>query len=134
MTIFLALDGDKVGSRLEAMIVAEDLERVASFSHCVAEAIKKMTELIEQNHGVIIFAGGDNLMAEFDDAKNANLIIDELGRVLRNIFFEATGCTASIGIGYRPRDTFIALKLAKGSDKTKLVHLNSILHSTICYL
>lgn len=133
MKIFLALDGDKVGSKLEAMIVAEDLERVASFSCNVVGAIKKMTELIERNQGIIIFAGGDNLMAEFDDVKNPTLIVDELGHILRKIFSDSTGCTASIGIGYRPRDMFIALKLAKGSDKIKLVHLSSIDHSSECH-
>ena len=123
MTLFLAVDGDKVGSRLEALIVAEDLERAASFSQDVVNAIRKMTELIEQKHGIIVFAGGDNLLAKFDGVESPELAIDELGYILMRIFLEASNCTMSIGIGYRPRDAFLALKLAKGSDKTKLVHL-----------
>jgi GTP cyclohydrolase III len=122
MTLFLAVDGDKVGSRLEALIVAEELERVASFSLDVVKAIRKMTELIEQKHGILVFAGGDNLLATFDEVESRDLDVEELGCALMRIFLEATNCTISIGIGCRPRDAFLALKLAKGS-KTKLVHL-----------
>jgi len=125
MTIFLAIDGDKVGAKLEVLLITEKLDQATLFSLKVTSAIGKMVELIEQQQGIIIFAGGDNIMAKFDELGDLDTIVNELGYSLNQIFFEVTGCTTSIGIGHRPRDAFLALKLAKGSDKSKLVDLRN---------
>ena len=120
---FIAVDGDKVGAKLEALIIAEELDKVAAFSQKIANAVTSMKELVEQKHGTIIFIGGDNFLAKFDETKNMNLIIDEFSHNLNRMFFEATGCTISVGVAHRPREAFLALRLAKGTDKTKFIDL-----------
>lgn len=125
MTIFLSVDGDRVGAKLEALLITEKLEEATSFSVEVASATLRMTKLIEHKNGIIIFAGGDNLLAKFDDSESTDSFIDEIKDALNKIFFEATNCTISIGLGNRPRDAYLALKLAKGSDKEKFIDLRN---------
>jgi len=119
---FLSIDGDKIGAKLEALIITEELEQASLFSDNVTSAVCLMKKFIQEKRGMIVFSGGDNILAKFEDSENSDLIAKGLIQHLNNIFFESTGCTMSIGIGSRPRDAFLALRLAKGSD-TKLIDL-----------
>jgi nucleotidyltransferase/DNA polymerase involved in DNA repair len=108
MRSFLGIDGDRVGAQLEALIVTGDLRGAATLSENVGRAVEEIKQAVVSFGGTVIFAGADSILAETSapaDRKQCR----HLGR----IFFEITGCTASVGIGRTPVEAYLALKLAK---------------------
>ena len=118
MKVYIGIDGDKVGEKIEALIVAGNLQKVAALSRKVQFAIKKLEDAIISSGGRVIFSGGDSILAEIelDEQQCDNLV---------RMFHDITGCTASAGIGNTPIEAYLALKLAKGSDSEKVIVFRS---------
>lgn len=116
MTTYIGLDGDKVGARLEAYIIAGDVQGAAELSKKVSQAVGRLEKLIEEHGGQVIFAGADSVLA---------MTSDHFGRQeceqLAQVFLDITGCTASIGIGRKPVEAYLALKLAKARNSGSVV-------------
>lgn len=119
MTAYIAVDGNRIGSLIEALLISEDLESATQLSRSLVSAINRLEELVVIHSGRVVFAGGDNLLAEILSSDEQFLI--SLSQKLKTAFEEFTQCTASVGIGYRPRDAYLALKLAKGSPLPKSI-------------
>lgn len=117
--IFLASDGDNVGSTLEYFILMNDLKALAIFSQQYKNQMSQLAETIKATfNGEIIFDGGDNLLAKIP---LSYFNIDKMNS-LRTNFSSDNKYTLSFGIGKTPREAHIALSLAKASGKncTKL--------------
>jgi GTP cyclohydrolase III len=114
MSTYFAIDGDKIGTKLEALIIAGQLKEAAELSRQVALAIIQIEQIITTSNGNPIFSGGDNLLAEVK-------LNEGQCRDLVRLFNDITKCTASAGIGDTPREAYLALKLAKGSNTEELV-------------
>ena len=102
MTYYYAVDGDNIGRRLEHFIITNDEDGVANFSREVEAALMIMAHSLGALGAVIIFAGGDNLLA-----KTAEWIQPEVLPMVSGTV------TFSLGIGRSPLAAMLALKRAK---------------------
>ncbi len=120
--IFVAIDGDNVGSRLEYYMLTNQLIDLKKFSLSFNDAIQWLQEaLIVQFRAEIIFMGGDNLLAVLNhNIPNIKGRLEEI----REEFFSHTGCTLSIGVGENTKDAYLGLKLAKVSGKNQICQLS----------
>lgn len=118
MKVYIGIDGDRVGEKVEALIVAGNLKGVAALSRKVKSAIEKIESTIVSSGGKVIFSGGDSILAEMelDEQQCDNLV---------QMFHDITGCTASAGVGNTPIEAYLALKLAKGSDSERVIVFRS---------
>jgi GTP cyclohydrolase III len=113
-TIFLALDGDGVGYRLEHFTLMNDTDSLTAFSIKFQAAMDWLEScLIKDFEGQIIFSGGDNLLAKLKINGSSFLLIENL----REEFYVRSDSTLSMGIGISPQRAYFALKLAKASGK-----------------
>ncbi len=112
--LYLAIDGDDVGHRLEYFILTNDSDSLRGFSATFASAMAWLEQELQSNLGAtLIFSGGDNLLACINTDSDP---MDLLGE-LRNEFATRAKSTLSVGIGGSPRQAYLALKLAKASGK-----------------
>ncbi|PMB51817.1 hypothetical protein CEN39_13215 [Fischerella thermalis CCMEE 5201] len=118
--LFLAADGDDVGSCIEYYILRNEIEQLSRFSLQYEIAINWLQEiLVKKFNASIIFAGGDTLLAVL--SQTADVDVFDVIEVIRIDFGKkASGRTLSIGIGSTPQEAHIALKYAKVSGKNRL--------------
>nr|BBH94955.1 hypothetical protein KTA_31540 [Thermogemmatispora argillosa] len=109
------IDGDKIGARLEALFIQNDLAEIRRFSQRVTEAMEEIKRLIKCNDGDIVFCSGDSILflGNFED---------EWCRWILQRFAELTGCTASMGVGESPQEAYLGLKLAKAVGGGALIY------------
>jgi GTP cyclohydrolase III len=119
--IYLAVDGDDVGSRLEYLMLINESESLTKFSRTFEGAMIWLEDrLINEFGALIIFRGGDNLLARLDD-----LPIEVVER-LRIEFSQKCCSNLSVGLGKSTRQAYFALKLAKTSGKDCIRHFKEI--------
>jgi minimal CRISPR polymerase-like protein len=109
-TFYFGLDGDDVGKVLEQMF-SDDAKpsEFSAFSRTVETALAEVSKAAKKYplRGEILFCAGDDLLfrGHYDEAAL---------RQLQALFFKTSGGrTCSIGFGRTPRETYIALKIAK---------------------
>jgi GTP cyclohydrolase III len=111
--IYIAVDGDNVGNRLEYLMLLNDLESLGKFSESLEASMQWLQEQLIKGFGaVVFFNGGDNLLARVSE----RLSISKLDE-LRSEFASRTKITLSIGVGETPQEAYFALKLAKVGGK-----------------
>src|SRR5690349_17762084 len=100
------LDGDNVGNIIEAGLVNDEIPRVSRFSQQLTIALEIIKDRVVKECGEVAYCAGDNILffGQFD-AESCKEFID--------LFYEKTGCAASMGIGNTGREAFFALKAAK---------------------
>lgn len=108
MKYIYGIDGDKIGEKIEALFIQNNLYKIEKFSKKVTEAMDEIREWIENEKGEIIFCSGDSILfvGNFEE---------EWCRLVLKRFAELTGCTASMGIGGSPQEVYLGLKLAKAN-------------------
>jgi hypothetical protein len=112
--IYLAIDGDDVGHRLEYLMLTNNSRELSEFSSLFQSAMDWLKEeLVHDLQATVIFSGGDNLLAIL----HSDDVPAEALRTLSVRFAEKADCTLSIGLGQNPREAYFALKLAKTSGK-----------------
>ncbi len=110
--MYLAVDGDDVGHRLEYLMLLNEREAITKFSKTFQSAMVWLENKLVHDFGAtIIFSGGDNLLACL------NALPAEAIEVLRTEFAERANSTLSVGLGENTRQAYFALKLAKTSGK-----------------
>jgi minimal CRISPR polymerase domain len=114
MKVYVYLDGDSVGDRLEGMLIDDDLHRAGELSQRLNEVVQHIAARLAAEGAEIIFAGGDNIFLRME------LNHDVLHRSL-STFQTHTGVTASAGAGPTPADAFLALHSAKARGGGHLV-------------
>ena len=107
--MFIAIDGDSVGSRLQQLILEEKLEELQSFSESIKDTMFRFVQCIEQHGGVVYMNGGDNILAEC--TRNCAQIVAECVHMEN----EKGLVNYSLAIAGNAQDTYIGLNYAKSS-------------------
>ena len=117
--LYIALDGDNVGARLEYLSFTNDIAQLKEFSKLFSQKMEWLKqELVENFNAEIIIYGGDNVMASISNPINMQQFILSLGDLFTE--FQTVGNSLSAGIGNNPREAFIALNFAKASGKNRI--------------
>jgi GTP cyclohydrolase III len=115
--LYIAIDGDDVGKRLEYYIVTNQVNQLSEYFQVYQEAMSWIEEeLIQTLNATVIINGGDSLLAFCENDIQASEILE----ALRAKFSFRTNATLSIGLGENPRRAYFALKLAKASGKNRI--------------
>jgi nucleotidyltransferase/DNA polymerase involved in DNA repair len=109
------IDGDKIGAKIEALLIQNSLEEVREFSQRVAEAMEEIKRWVKSRQGDVIFCSGDSVLflGDFEE---------EWCEGILQRFAELTGCTASMGIGDNAQAAYLGLKLAKATGGGTLIY------------
>jgi CRISPR/Cas system-associated protein Cas10 (large subunit of type III CRISPR-Cas system) len=115
--VYLAVDGDDVGHRLEYFMLTNSIDELSLFSKHFDLAIHWLQEQLQGEHEAeIIFSGGDNFLVKMQMHIG---LMDHLEE-LRTEFSKKAQTTLSAGVGTTPRQAYFALKFAKASGKNCL--------------
>ena len=112
--LYVAIDGDDVGHRLEYLVLMNERKAIRTFSSIFKGAMHWLeTELVKNFSADIIFSGGDNLLTCLPPESMSLEILEDI----RSEFAKRADSTISVGLGDSPRQAYFALKLAKTSGK-----------------
>jgi len=116
--VYIGADGDDMGSRVAAYILASDIDGARKLSktiHRGEEAIKAFAK--RTWGGIPIIAGGDDLLMGVPASRFRQDQVDEM----RELYAKTTGSTLSVGIGETMPNASKALIIAKNTGKDKAV-------------
>lgn len=111
--IYIGIDGDNVGTKIEKSLLENDEINVARVSEEITNSVKKITNYLKIINFKIIFSTGDDILC-----KGESIEIDKLSDFLAEI---KNTNTFSVGIGNTLEKTYVALKYAKSIGKNKIV-------------
>lgn len=114
--MYIAIDGDSVGTRLQQLILEERLEELRCFSNLIKDTLLRFTQFLEQHGGVIYMSGGDNIFAECT-RECAQIVAEYVS--MEN---EKKQICYSVAIGESTQDTYLGLNYAK-SSKTHYIEV-----------
>jgi len=114
--MYIALDGDFVGRKIETLILSENLEELKAYNTFVTKRILDIERFIIGNKGVIYLSGGDNILAFDPDFEQTIGFLTKLNE-------NGNGLIFSVGIGAEVKLAYLALKYAKRDEKSKIVKL-----------
>lgn len=100
--MYLAYDGDKVGRKLESLLIDNDEANIEAFARKVAHVLAELEKSLLDKGCTVIFASGDSILAK----ANGEFDPEEIRRQYGEITF-------SLGVGNTPLDAMLALKKAK---------------------
>ncbi|BBL74206.1 mCpol domain-containing protein [Methylomagnum ishizawai] len=106
--MFLAYDGDKIGRKLESLLIDNSEYEIERFANKVSDALIYLEKSLSERKCKIIFASGDSVLAKMSDKFDA----DEIPRCYGEITF-------SLGMGETPLEAMLALKKAKSEGIAK---------------
>lgn len=113
--VFIAVDGDDVGNRLEYLILEGNENGLREYSARVATAFDKLSQLFRRCGASVLVQGGDTLLARAHD-----LAPDRIAQILRECLVPV-----SAGIGSTLPSAYLALRYAKSAGKGRLVYLET---------
>lgn len=121
-TVYLAMDGDDIGSQIEYFILKNDSHELMMFSLRFSAAIEWLIgELAAAYQPNILLSGGDTLLVSISHEIDTDVI-----EAIRNGFAERARRTLSMGLGSSLREAHVALKYAKVSGKNRLCRYRDI--------
>ena len=106
--MYLAYDGDKVGRKLEDLIIDNNEHKIEAFAAKMSWTLRNLEKLLADHHCRIIFASGDSVLAR----TTLDFDTDKVKRDYGDITF-------SLGIGKTPLEAMLALKKAKSKGIAK---------------
>ncbi len=107
-----------MGDRIELLLLDGDVEGAAELSARLQQALDTLGNTLKCDFGGhIIFAGGDDLLAQVPLVRASV----EFSDMLRKLYQRICGCTLSIGFGQSPERAVDALRRAKLSGKNQAV-------------
>ncbi len=107
--MFIAIDGDSVGTQLQQLILEERLAELKCFSNSIKDMLLQFVRMIESHGGVVYMNGGDNIFAEC--SRECVQTVAEYVAAEN----ERNQVSYSVAIGENTQDTYIGLKYAKSS-------------------
>lgn len=123
--VYISVDGDDVGRRLEYFILLNQLEELREFSHIYEQRMQWLLDnIITQLDANIIFAAADSVLAYCYSRQD---IFEKLQEIHAHFFTDQVGITISVGVGSTPREAYLALKLAKLSGKNSVKRFEDLL-------
>ena len=112
--LYVAIDGDDVGHRLEYLVLMNERKAIHEFSIIFQSAMSWLeAELVKNFSADIIFSGGDNILTCLPPES----VSFEILETIRSEFAKRANSTISVGLGNSPRQAYFALKLAKTGGK-----------------
>ncbi len=118
--IFISIDVNDTGKKLERYILLGDLKGLTEFSARISDIIGKLSDLITSNNGNVIMAGGDNILADIPIEK-CNEIVQATNKAQ-----SGEEIRIAVGVGDSATDSYLAIKYAKASKKTAVQYTNNI--------
>lgn len=112
--MYIAIDGDSIGKKIEYYILEGKLDELKKFSDNMLKNIENLKRSILKCNGKIYMAGGDNILAFLPDI-NIKHIIKEVV-CLRGIN------SFSIGYSQEVQGAYLALKYAKVLGNNKIIY------------
>jgi GTP cyclohydrolase III len=111
-------DGDRIGPRLELLLLEEQLEEATAYSNAVERAMVALRDSLVQHVGagaMVYVCGGDDLIVSFPDESISMGEIEKLRQEFRSL----CGQSISVGIGASARSAVHSLRRAKllGGDR-----------------
>ncbi len=116
MNTYISIDGNRIGSKVEAYLIANDVEGLVRFSQGVERARQVIETQLRTSGITILFSSGDSVLA----ATELPFTLKE-GEELAQCFEDLCGCVAAVGIAYTLCDVYLAIKLAKASDNVRVI-------------
>lgn len=108
--MYIAIDGNSVGARLQQLILEEKLDELTQFSHSIKDTLSRFAQIIETHGGIVYMNGGDNLFAACT-RECAQIIAEYVA--MEN---QKNPVCYSLAVGEHTQDTYIGLKYAKSSN------------------
>ena len=113
--LFMSIDGNNIGKRLEQYILSERFDELKSFSDRVSTSVSDLSRFVFEIGGKVLMSGGDNLLATVPRNECCSLKCFFDGIQSRDLSF-------SMGIGHNARASFLALKYAKATEAACVVY------------
>lgn len=113
--MFIAIDGDLVGHKIEALILNENLKALSGFNKMVSGAILKIEMLIKGHGGKVFLSGGDNIFAYDPSYSDTVAFICATNK-------DGNGLRFSVGFGSNIKLAYLALRFAKQSRSGRVAH------------
>lgn len=115
--MYLFIDGDDVGSRMERHILNNDVAAFVEESKSTSRAIDQLAAKLATSSGAdVISVGGDSILVSIQS--DAIPCLTELLTSMQS----SEEFPFSAGIGRSLRESFVALRMAKSSGKRRTVH------------
>ena len=116
--MFAYFDGDNIGNHLELLLMDNRIDDASEYSESVERALSHIRDSLEGNvNVVVIFAGGDDLVAKWPDGSVSRETIEKL----RDAFQQICGRSISVGLGSSPSRAALNLRRAKLMGKSQVV-------------
>ena len=114
MKVYIAIDGDGVGTKLSYLIQSESGDKIiSSYAHGVAEEMAVFARKVEGMGGKSIMCSGDSVLGAIDAAK-----VSEALSMLKNMEY----ATYSAGTGRTIKEAALCLQYAKLNGKKQTWH------------
>lgn len=107
--MYIAIDGDSVGTRLQQLILEEKLEELKCFSNLIKDTLFRFDQILEKYGSNVYMNGGDNIFAECT-RECAQIMAEYVSNENKR-----SQICYSLAIGENTQDTYIGLKYAKSS-------------------
>ncbi|MBR4454641.1 MAG: mCpol domain-containing protein [Solobacterium sp.] len=109
--MFIAIDGNSTGRKIEKLIFGNDMKTLAEFSRLIQGRVNAMEEIIVRHSGSVIMAGGDNILAEIPSFN------DELAGELESAAAGEEDYAFSISTAESAAGAYLGLKYAKATGR-----------------
>lgn len=121
---FAFFDGDDVGAVIEVSLMDDDVSEACLHSESVSAALLKVVRELKSNPQVVVlFSGGDDILATWPNDAMDNQDVEQL----RDLFKTTCGRTMSVGVGNSGSEALRNLRRAKLSGKNRIVSSNEAL-------
>jgi GTP cyclohydrolase III len=115
--VYVYLDGDSIGERLELLLLDNRVDEAAALSKAISSGIDNMRKrLLQIPDASLIFCGGDDLLAKLPENQSLRSEIE----AIRIKFLAESGFTISGGIGETAKEAAENLRRAKLSGKNRV--------------
>lgn len=116
--VYVGVDGDNVGRRLEALIGHGDEAGARSLAIAVEARLRSFAEHVETAGGRLVFCAGDSLLAWVP--------LDAAREICRVAASACDGLVFSGGLGPEMMHAMLALKLAKAQGRGRYIEWDAV--------
>jgi hypothetical protein len=110
--LYVLGDADRVREKVEALLFANDLAALATFSQTLTQAVSTLVREMGERLGArTVMAGGDDVLFTVSEDRF------DLGalHLLSKSFTNTTGCSISFGVGTSLEAAYLNLRRAKAA-------------------
>ena len=112
---YVRLDVDNVGDNIELALLQANLVRAQQIHDSIQTALADIQKVLRFNCDILMQGCDDILFSISEIDYDENFLVE-----LKDIFFEKTGFTISIGIGISINEAIGNLRIAKLSGKNRI--------------